>query len=148
MVHVWNEWKSEYTVTDVFQVGLGDVEWVGRVLEAGQDADKDLASTPELHPHYTLYPYLESWDRQREEVETEVDIVADPFWLGWVMWNGTEVGRKWVGMWTRTWLQLLSCTLIAHSVLIWKAESDREKRQKPKLIFRLKLQGYTSRYIY
>jgi len=45
-----------------------------------------------------------------------------------------------VRIWTRTWLQLLSCTLIAHSVLIWKAESDREKRQKPKLIFRLKLQ--------
>jgi len=33
----------------------------------------------------------------------------------------------------RTWLQLLSCPLIAHSVLIWKAESDREKGAETKV---------------
>ena len=71
----------------MFQVGLGDVEQIGRVLEVG-------------------------WDMER------------------------------------TWFQLLSCTFVAHSVLIWKAESDREKRQEPQLIFRLNLQIDTSRYIY
>jgi len=55
-----NEWKSEYTVTDVFQVGLGDAERDGRVSEVGQDADKDLASTSKLRPRCTQCPYLES----------------------------------------------------------------------------------------
>jgi len=50
------------------------------------------------------------------------------FRLGWVMWNGLEECWKQVRMQTRTWLQLLSCTLITHCILIWKAETDREKR--------------------
>jgi len=64
-------------VTDVFQVGSGDVEQDRRVSEAGQDVDKDLASTSKLHPHCTQCPYLESWVRQREEAETEVDIQTE-----------------------------------------------------------------------
>ena len=40
-------------VTDVFQVRSGVAERVRRVSEAGQDMDKDLASTPELRPCYT-----------------------------------------------------------------------------------------------
>ena len=48
----------------------------------------------------------------------------------WVMRNRMEECRKQVGMQTRTWLQLPSCALVAHNVLIWKAESDREKRRK------------------
>jgi len=49
------------------------------------------------------------------------------FGSGRVMWNGTGECRKRVGMRTRTWLQLLSCALVAHDVLIWKAESDRRR---------------------
>jgi len=50
----------------------------------------------------------------------------DVFWVG----SGVaeQVGRvseaRWE--WKRTWLQLLSCILVAHSVLIWKAR-QREK---------------------
>jgi len=49
------------------------------------------------------------------------------FGSGRVMRNGTDECQKRVGRRTRTWLQLLSCTLVAHDVLIWKAESDRRR---------------------
>jgi len=49
-------------------VGLGWVmrKQVGMVLEAGRDADKDLASTSKLRPRCTWCPYLESWVRQKK----------------------------------------------------------------------------------
>jgi len=50
----------EMSVTDVFRVGSGDVEWDGRVSEVGQDAEQDLASTYKLRPRCTRCPYLES----------------------------------------------------------------------------------------
>ena len=70
------------------------------------------------------------------------------FGSGWVMRNRMEECQKQVRMWTRTWPQLLSCALVAHDILIWNTRSNREKRWKLKLMFRLKLQIDTSTYIY
>jgi len=63
--------------------------------------------------------------------------------MGQVMRNRMEECQKQVGMWTRTWLQLVSCTLVAHDVLIWRAESDRRRGRNRSYEFPL---GYSFFY--
>ena len=52
------------------------------------------------------------------------------FGSGRVMQDRTGECRKRVGRRTRTWLQLLSCALIAHNVLIWLSQTEEEAETK------------------
>ena len=56
-----------------------------------------------------------------------IQLLRMRFGSGRVMRSGTDECQKRDRRRTRTWLQLLSCALVAHDVLIWKAESDRRR---------------------